>query len=207
MKKYFFGILIIVFISGCYWGRNLEKNQKIKIIDDFIPDIDNSISSVYINNNNADNYQTFCIDELRSNLEINNVTLINNNTSQIDFTVVIDKLLLQEKTKTETVNDESSPYNGQSYELIVCDVDIKFKLYKGDVKDNYLIDTYSINVNKEEKITNNRNLGDYMFGTNKDNSEYRQKLLSDDIFKTLSEKAGRRTSAKVTTKISKRIKQ
>ncbi len=207
MKKYFFGILIIVFISGCYWGRNLEKNQKIKIIDNFTPDIDNSISSVYINNYNADNYQTFCIDELRSNLEINNVTLINNNTSQIDFTVVIDKLLLQEKTKTETVNDESSLYNGQSYDLIVCDVDIKFKLYKGDVKDNYLIDTYSINVNKEEKVTNNRNLGDYMFGTNKDNAEYRQKLLSDDIFKTLSEKAGRRTSAKVTTKISKRIKQ
>ena len=207
MKKSFFGILLIVFISGCYWGKNLEKNQKIKIIDNFTPDIDNSISSVYINNYNADDYQACCIDELRSNLENNNVTLINNNNSQIDFTIVIDKLLLQEKTKTETVNDESSPYNGQSYELIVCDVDIKFKLYKGDVKDNCLIDTYSINVNKEEKVTNNRNLGNYMFGTNKDNSEYRQKLLSDDIFKTLSEKAGRRTSAKVTKKISKRIKQ
>lgn len=195
-----------IFLNACYWGKTLDENKKIKIIVDFSPLIDNSISNVYINNSDATDYKKAFVDELNSSFSQYNITIIDDNITQADFTIVIENLYLKESEKSETVNDASSPYNGQSYNLIVCNVDVDFKLYQGEYSHNKLIDTYSINAEKEEKVTNNRNLTDYMFGNNKDNSEYRHKLLSDDIFITLCKKAGNRTCARASTKISKRIK-
>jgi len=206
MKNIILIIIVFAFLTGCYWGKTLEENQKIRILTDFTPIIDNSISSVYINNNTTSEYKQACIEELKSSFSSYHVTVVENENMPVNFTLMVEKLRLKESTKSETVNDESSPYNGQSYELIVCNVDLEFKIYQGEMNQNKLIGKYNINAEKEEKVTNNRNLGDYMFGSNKDNSEYRHKLLSDDIFLTLSKKTGSRTCARATTKISKRIK-
>ncbi len=192
-------------LNSCYWGKTLNTNQKIKISADFSPLINNNESSVYVNNNTSEEYRAACVNKLKSELQTYNATIVENDMQTADFTIIIERMSLKETSKSETVNDQSSPYNGKTYYLVSCNVDVEFKLYKGDSKTGKFIGKYYINTEKEEKITNNRSLGDYMFGQNKDNSEYRQKLLPDDIFLRLCRKAGSRISGKTTNKISKNL--
>lgn len=195
--------LTYIMLISCYFGKHLDETKYIAVVDEFSPNTGNSTSFVYINNYTADDYKSYYLTKLTEELSYYNATVVDVSSQRVDYTLVIKQLNLKESTKSEVVDDPSSEYHGQSYELIVCDADVSFSLYKGKVSDDKLIDQYTAAASKEEKVTNNRNLGDYMFGTNKNNSEYRHKLLSDDIFKDLTEKCANRTTAKITKKISK----
>jgi hypothetical protein len=61
-------------------------------------------------------------------------------------------------------------------------------------------------VSKEEKLSNNRNFGDYLFGTNKDNTEYRYKGLDSEICMDLAKRCGKRTASRITKKVSRAMK-
>ncbi|MFH2095790.1 MAG: hypothetical protein ABIJ16_08800, partial [Bacteroidota bacterium] len=195
--------LVLVMLNSCYFGKHLDETRYIAVTDEFSPYTGNSTSFVYINNYTISDYESYYLTKLTEELSYYNATVVDISSQRVDYTLVIKQLNLKESTKSEVVDDPASEYHGQSYELIVCDADVSFSLYKGRVTDDKLIDHYTAGASKEEKLTNNRNLGDYMFGSNKDNSQYRHKLLSDDIFKDLTEKCANRTTAKITKKISK----
>ncbi len=193
----------ILFVAqSCYISKPLKEPKTIKIVTNFSVEKNDYENTKYINNYSTDEYKNKYLSELKKELDIYN--LHETDKDNPDFTLVIDKLKISETISTETVNDENSEYNGQSFEISSCSVTAEFSLYSGNINKE-IAKTFASST-KDEKVTNNRNLGDYIFGENKDNKTYRFKGLSDDIFIQLSEKTGRRTVAKLTKKIHKAIK-
>ena len=136
-----------------------------------------------------------------SELDYYNIKLNNSANSKSDIDLVINEFKMSETSSQETINDEKSEYNAYTFTLNDCDIDVEYTLMKNGIE----IGKYSNWVDKEEKISNNRNIGDYMFGTNKDNLTYRFKSLDDDIFVTLTKKLANRTAAKITKKIKNKL--
>ncbi|MFH2140971.1 MAG: hypothetical protein ABIJ97_01010 [Bacteroidota bacterium] len=208
MKYYL--ILILFFLTtltSCFWGKQLDVPKNVMIEDNFTVKTDNSTSHIYINNYSEAEYKNFLMNNLKTSLVEYNINIVDINFSNIDYTIYVNTCELKETSRSEVVNDETSDYNGRSYELATCDADASFKLYLGKLSENNLVGEFSVYASKEEKLKNSRTGFDYMFGTNKDNKDYRQKLLSDDTFKDLAEKCGNRISGKATQKISKRLKK
>ena len=203
--KFFNLILLsaIIFVAqSCYISKPLSEPKTIKIVANFTIEKNDYGNSKYINNYSTDDYKAKYLAELKKELDYYN--LHETDKQNPDFTLVIDKLIISENISNETVNDEKSEYNGQTFEVSNCEITANFSLYSGNIEKE-ITSTFASST-KDEKITNNRNLGDYILGSNKDNSTYRFKGLSDDIFVTLSGKTGRRTVAKLTKKIHKAIK-
>lgn len=194
-------------LNSCYLGKQLDENVHVSIEDNFTVSKVNNQGDTYIDNYSETDYQKYMIENLISSLEVCNVTVVDENSEAIDFVISVTRLNLDESTRTETVDDVNSEYNGRTYELATCEADADFSLYSNQSGSRSLIGSYSVFAEKEEKVKNSRTALDYMFGSNKDNTEYRHKLLSDDVFKVLSEKCGNRISAKATKKMAKSFKK
>jgi hypothetical protein len=194
-------LLAMLSLSGCYISRSLDTPAKIRVKANGEPVISDCYNAKYIGKNNAFDYKQKFLDGLKTSLGVNNLIVVESEAEIVDYTLVVFSMEVKESLSSETVSDEKSPYNGQSFEVSNCTVSAILELYKGDMGDP--IDDFSVSADKEEKLTNHRNLGDYIFGQNKDNSTYRYKELPDDIFLNLSNKCGERTCARVTAKITK----
>ena len=204
MKKLLFIIpLISIFIQGCYIGKPLKENKTIFIETSFETNVNNSFDNKYSDKGKADIYKKEFLKGLKNEGKLYNLDVYDDKLSKADYVLTIKYLSIKESSHAEVVNDEKSPHNGKSFLLSDIDVSSTFILYKGN-KEKHLGE-WSSSASKEEKITNNRNLGDYMFGFNKDNSEYRFKGLKDDICEDLSEKCGKHIIVKITRKISKNL--
>ena len=59
---------------------------------------------------------------------------------------------------------------------------------------------------RSEKLTHNRALGDLIMGSNKDHTNYRTKLLADDICNELAKDVGRRVWVPISRRIARAIK-
>lgn len=208
MKRLALIILATGFMfSSCYLGKHIDENVNVLIESNFTASKGNSTGHTYIDNYSESDYSKYMIENLISSLQICNVTVVDESNKDIDFVISLTSLDLEESTKTETVDDVNSEYNGKTYELATCEADADFSLYSCQSGSRSLIGSYSVFAEKEEKVKNSRTAVDYMFGSNKDNTEYRHKLLSDDVFKVLSEKCGNRISAKASKKMAKSFKK
>jgi hypothetical protein len=194
-------------LSSCYLGKHIDENVNVFIESNYTASKGNSTGHTYIDNYSEFDYSKYMIENLISSLQICNVTVVDESNKDIDFVISLTSLDLEESTKTETVDDVNSEYNGRTYELATCEANADFSLYSNQSGSRSLIGSYSVFAEKEEKVKNSRTAVDYMFGSNKDNTEYRHKLLSDDVFKVLSEKCGNRISAKATKKMAKSFKK
>jgi len=166
--------------------------------------VNNIFSNKYLDKLKWNDYKTAFINGIKNEGNYYNIDFVENTSPKIDFTLVFKSFDLNESSHSESVNDEKSQYNGKSFELSDCNTSTSFTLYKGNKEK--VLGEWSTSADKSEKLTNNRNFGDYVFGANKDNSEYRYKGLDDNIFIDLSEKCGRHVIAKLTRKISKNMK-
>jgi len=127
------------------------------------------------------------------------------NDESADFTLTITSLEITESSKIETINDSKSPYNGQQIELNTVDCSVQIAIINTKNKTKHLMDCSNIK-SRSEKVKNNRDLGDLITGSNKDNTKYRTKLLSDNICVNLAEDVGRRVWVPITRRISKNLK-
>jgi len=196
--------LLLLTLSSCYITKPLKESKALYFDNKFETKIYNHFGSKYINENDSNNYSNAFINGINSESQYYNILITNNKNDNYDFVLKITKLEPSESTSSETINDEKSQYNGKSFEKSNCSVNAKYILYNKE--QNIIVSEGEIYVNKEEKISNNRNFGDYVFGTNKDNSEYRYKELSDGIISELCEKCGKHLVVKITKKIRKNIK-
>ncbi|MBN2681448.1 MAG: hypothetical protein JXR58_02995 [Bacteroidales bacterium] len=209
MKKYkswFFLSILLVFAS-CHQNKMLEKATSIYIDDSSLNiELNRDVNNKYIDNSGKDEYLNSFISALKDELNSCNL-IITDNPEKAEFSIRLNSLLLKEYSSTNTVNDAASEYNGMTYVLSNCDVSSGFTIFKGTVAAGNKIDEMSQFANKEEKLTNNRNVGDYIFSTNKDNSTYRQKELNEKVFINLVEKCGRRTTAAISKRLYKYLKK
>lgn len=203
MKQIFIlSIFIIIVLPSCYMGKPLKNKTNVYIDLSFETTVYNSlIENKYSDKTKWKDYKDSFIKGLTSEGEYYNLQVADNTNQKIDFYLEIKSFSVSESNSSETVSDEKSPYNGKTFQLSNCSASSTFVLYQGNKEK--LLDEWSTSADKSEKISNNRNFGDYVFGTNKDNSEYRYKGLDDNICVELSEKCGKHVIAKLTRKISK----
>lgn len=195
--------VITLLLTGCYISKPVTTPCSLYINPTFQIDYSKPIDHKYLNETLTQTYHNAFLKGLKNELSLYGVTVTESEHDKTDFYVSIQKLSLRESANTETVNDEKSEFNGQKYTLHACDAGADFSLFKNGKKSG----SWWASVDKAEKLTNNRNVGDYVFGTNKDNSQYRHKGIAEDIFIDLCERCGRRTAAVLTKKISKQLKK
>lgn len=202
MKQFITLILISIFIQSCYISRSIEGPCKVRIEMPSPIQLDYIPEAKYIQYSGSEAYTSAFKKALEEELVSMGCIIVYTAEEQADFVLLIKSFTLSETRDITTVQDEKSPYNGQTYALHSCDADAEFVLYKKGQK----IKSGWAGVDKDEKLTNNRNVGDYVFGTNKDLTDYRYKGLDETIFIDLSTRCGRRTAARVTKKITKYLK-
>ncbi|MCD6067491.1 MAG: hypothetical protein K0S33_2317 [Bacteroidetes bacterium] len=199
----FFLVIGIFFIPGCYLGKNIDKPVSV-YIDYSSMNAQLNVASVeqrYINYRTIDDYKTEFINGLTNETTYQkNVTIVQQLPA--DYTLRITYFEVAESEIKETVNDEKSPYNGQSYMLTAVNTKATFDIQQNGKN----LDSYTAYADRSEKLKNNQSLGQMIIGANKDNTVYREKLLQDDICMDLSGKCGRRTWNLFTQKLVKKMK-
>jgi hypothetical protein len=133
-----------------------------------------------------------------------NVTL-KFNDDDADFILKVKSLVVTESSKIETINDPKSPFNGQQVELNKVESSVTIEIIDTKNKTKKFMNCFN-SKERTEKLKNNRDIGDLITGSNKDNTQYRTKLLSDNICLNLSEDVGRRVWVPITRRIVKAIK-
>jgi len=129
-----------------------------------------------------------------------NVTIVSEEANA-DYILNVKSLKISESSKVEKISDEKSPYNGQEMVLNTIDVTAEVELINAKDKSKKLSGC-SNTKSRSEKLKNNRDVGDLITGTNKDRTEYRTKLLDDNICANLSEDVGRRIWVPITRRIA-----
>ncbi len=133
-----------------------------------------------------------------------NVTL-KFNDDNADFILKVKSLVVTESSQIETINDPKSPFNGQQVELNKVESSVTIEIIDNKNKTKKLTDCFN-SKERSEKLKNNRDIGDLITGSNKDNTQYRTKLLSDNICLNLSEDVGRRIWVPISRRIAKTLK-
>jgi hypothetical protein len=111
---------------------------------------------------------------------------------------------ITEKSNTQTINDSKSPYNGQSVVLNSVDCSVTYKITNTKHPERKLMNCSNSKM-RSEKLKNNRDVGDLIFGTNKDHTQYRTKLLRDEICLDLAKDVGRRIWVPITRRIARNL--
>ena len=133
-----------------------------------------------------------------------NVTMINTEENA-DFIIKLSSLEIKESSNVQKINNSKSTYNG--LEVILNTVECTASVEIINVKKNTKSTFNALNSkSRSEKEKNNRTLLDLIVGTNKDNTQYRTKTLSDHICVNLAEDVGRRIWTPITRKIARNLK-
>lgn len=199
--------IAFLFLSSCIlFKKEIPKSVVIKIIspENFVTVQMNANYSKYVSGDAA-YYQAQFMNGFMNEAKITKNVTIDNNALNPDYILEIKKITVTESDFTETVNDAKSEYNGKQY--LLNKVECYGEVDCIDAKTNKKIGLSCTNVkSKQEKLKNNRNLGDLISGTNKDHSTYRQKLLRDDIARQLADDVGRRVWVPISKRIKKSLK-
>ena len=207
IKKIIFCLLFIGFNSCILFKKEINKPVTVCFADSpIIPTFSSTgITTKYIGSVTQEEIAiSFLKNFNNEGSNTKNITLVKTEDNA-DFMVQLISLEISESSKTEKINDSKSPNNGQEVVLNTVQCSATFKLIKNSDKKRNLSTCNNIK-SKTEKLKNNRDLGDLVFGTNKDRSEYSTKLLSDLICINLAEDVGRRVWVPITRRIAKNIK-
>jgi len=211
MKKIIqtFGVLCTsLLLTQCIlFKKEIPKPVTIKIVvpENYSTIVINANYVKYANAASEFDYQNKFIENLISEGKLTKNVTIDNETQSPDFIIEVKSLSITETDFTETVSDSKSPNNGKQF--LLNKIECSATVHCLDGKTNKLIGLSCSNSKiKQEKLKNNRNLGDLISGTNKDHSTYRQKLLADNIALQLAGDVGRRVWVPISKRIKKSVK-
>lgn len=202
-----FLVVSLVLTNCILFKKEIPKPVTIKLV------VPNNYSTIAINANyvkyanafSEADYQNKFLENLISEGKLTKNVTIDNETQSPDFIIEVKSLSITESDFTETINDAKSPNNGKQF--LLNKVECNATVHCIDGKTNKLIGLSCSNSKiKQEKLKNNRNLGDLISGTNKDHSTYRQKTLADNIAQQLAGDVGRRIWVPITKRIKKSLK-
>ena len=178
-------VMSVFLLSSCYLGKNIDKPITVflDVSDLKINTVNYSGNPQYLNYMTVESYRTEFLNSLTNEAGYSkNVTLVYSQPA--DYSLKLTYFEVNESESKETVSDANSPYNGQSYFLTSVQAKGTFDLLRGDKK----IDSYTAYADKSEKLKNNQSLGQMIIGANKDNTQYREKLLQDDVCRDMADK-------------------
>lgn len=199
-----FAIISLTLHTCTLFKKGINKPVTIAMLDRSVPV---SISSTALNAKYTVNLAEAGLTEnflkgFDSEAKITkNVTIVSDEVTA-DYILKVISLKIVESSKVEKISDEKSPYNGQEMVLNTIDVTAEVELTNAKDKSKKL-SSCSNTKSRSEKLKNNRDVGDLIAGTNKDHTNYRTKLLDDNICNNLSEDVGRRIWVPITRRIAK----
>ena len=161
--------------------------------------------SVYIYNYTPQEYKAALIDNLWKTFREKNIKMefsVDENTAP--FYLNIAQFTISETIYTETVKDTASEQYGQSYDLSTCKIKIEYVL---GTPEHQTIGSWKIVSVRQETLSNNRSFFEWLFGLNKDNTEYHKKILEKDIFLQEIQTVTKRLTKKIAKKIKKSCKK
>lgn len=211
MKWFNFGKTLIAcfficFLHSCYVPRGFQKPIAIRVTSDFNCELKPMVAQPqYLYYKTADEYRNAFVEALKNQSGYSqNVTVVSD-TAKADYILKITYLSLSESDRNETVNDTKSSDNGSTYVLASCDGNATYEWY--DAQTGAKICANEASATKSEKVTNNRNLVQLVSGTNKDHTQYRQKMLSDDACEDVARTCGRHTWSAASAKLARYLKK
>lgn len=213
-RRIAFLVLFLIFIAdSCTIGKRIDKKQYLYLnIDKITVSIDNYNSNKYISNFSPEDYKIAYINELERCLADYNIVLLNESKEHLtvkiaeSFTMKLDEFKIKENYKIEQIPDTYDSNLNKEIFITNCEIIIEFRIGKEPL--SFLaIKKHNIYVSKEEKLSNNRTFWQIIFGSNKDNSIYTYKELDKDVFMELTKKSARKTAAKISRIISKKLKK
>ncbi len=156
---------------------------------------------VYINNYSESKYKTTFIDNLWQAFRDQNIQMefsVDENAEP--YTVHIVKYRLSEEVHTETVEDTASGQYGQTYQLSDCKIEVEYVL---SMPNHKTVGAWKVSLSREETLSNSQNFFEWLFGLNKDHTEYHEKTLSSDVFLFEIQKIAKKMTKKTEKKIKK----
>jgi hypothetical protein len=201
-------IVAISFASCTLFKKEIPKPVVVKIVapENFLTVNISASYSKYVDANAQNSYQTKFIENLISEGKLTHNITIDNETASPNYIVQVTNLTITESDFSQTVSDAKSEFNGKTFYL--NKVEASCDVVCIDAKTNKQIGFGCGNVkSRQEKVKNNRSLGDLVSGSNKDHSTYREKTLRNDIALDLAGDVGRRVWVPITKRIRKSLKK
>lgn len=190
--------------TSCYMGKKIDQPLVIHVDKSALSTeaVCHVAGAQYLDNTGIDAYTARFIQALLDEAGLQANIRLTDTASEADHVLRLDHFMIAESATTQTVSDERSPYNGQSYMLAHISGRCEFTLIQGAE----ILGEHAADVHKEEKLKNGQSVVQLVAGWNKDHTEYRQKLLPDDVCYTVAETCGRRTWNLFTQKLAKKLK-
>lgn len=204
----FISATVLLLLQNCIlFKKEISKPVVIKIIEteNYVQLKQNANYIKYVASYSESDYASAFMTSFSAEGSATKNITIDNNAAAPDYLLAIKSVEITESDFTETVTDSKSEFNGKQFLLNKIDVTATVDCI--DAKTNKKIGLICTNTkSKQEKLKNNRNLGDLISGSNKDHSTYRQKTLNDNIAKQLTEDVGRRIWVPISKRIKKSLK-
>lgn len=199
MKRILGLTLIVLLTSSCYTSKKLDRQVRVQLNMGFAATLEKDANAKYIDKHNEEAYKAAFKEGLKRELGYSNVLLVDDNP---EFVVNVSTFVIKESIRKETVKDTGSTHYGKTFELSTCDLNSTGNVKRPSTDEN--LGDWNADKQKEEKLTNNRSLGQIIVGTNKDGSVTRVKQFDDNTFVTLAEQCGRRSGVRIVKLISKK---
>ncbi|OYU97369.1 MAG: hypothetical protein CFE21_03495 [Bacteroidetes bacterium B1(2017)] len=196
-------IFIFSFFNSCIlFKQNVTKPVVIKVVfSGIFTSLNKAEYSKYLSRDVL-SYQNEFISGFNAEARKTDNVTIDNYAVNPDFILYVRNIALTERTYAESVSNPNSEFNGRQFTLY--EVDCYAELDCIDAKTNKQIGpTCFSDKSKKEQLTNNRTLGEIIFGQNMDNTNYRQKELYVDVALELAYDVGKRIWVPITKRISK----
>ncbi|MBK6521845.1 MAG: hypothetical protein IPJ60_09120 [Sphingobacteriaceae bacterium] len=207
LKKFILILAAIAFSQCTLFKKDIKKPVVVKIVapENYANTSINANYPKYVDANAQNQYQSKFIENLISEGKITKNITIDNESISPDYIIEVKSLAINESDFSQTVSDAKSEFNGQTF--LLNKVEASCDVICIDAKTNKQIGFGCGNTkSRQEKIKNNRTLGDLVVGSNKDRKTYREKTLRTDIAIDLAGDVGRRVWVPITKRIRKSLK-
>ena len=207
LKKFILILAAIAFSQCTLFKKDIKRPVVVKIVapENYANTSINANYPKYVDANAQNQYQSKFIENLISEGKITKNITIDNESTSPDYIIEVKSLTINETDFSQTVSDAKSEFNGQTF--LLNKVEASCNVICLDAKTNKQIGFGCGNTkSRQEKIKNNRTLGDLVVGSNKDRKTYREKTLRTDIALDLAGDVGRRVWVPITKRIRKSLK-
>lgn len=202
-KRIFVSLAFVsVLVSACYTSKKASRPVNVSINENFQVIIEKDPKGHFLDYYTAEQYKETYLKGLKSLLQLNNIIVVTENP---EFTVTIEKLVLNESLTTDTIKDPKCPDYGKVYDitklLVVANGTV------ASVTDSKKWEAFKADRTDKEKLTNifpiGAKIGDKKPGPN----DWRKKPFDSHEFYDNAYKVGSRTGDVVTNRVNRFIKK
>lgn len=199
---------LLLLLAGCTAFKKSIPKQVIVALPDtlFMADVNSTaLNAKYTFNYTSAQLLSSFLKGFKQEAKNTPNVVLQFNTENADFILKCNALRIEETSTVQVIADPKSSYNGKEVVLNKVNVTADFGITDQKRPSKKLMNC-SNSKERAESETNNRKLDDLIAGTNKDKTEYRTKLLADNIAPGLSEDVGRRIWVPISRRIAKAVK-